>query len=146
MALSGTTPDLKQVLYSLVCIFGLWTFFRLVHATRRDIKSTPLRGPPRKNLLFGVSGDIQGSSDSSVLYEQWAKEYGFAYSVPYSFGSSQIVLVDPKAVAESVGYSRASAANRRSSETKKRAVSIRYYRPYLGSTLKHITLSGRSYS
>ena len=91
---------LKLVIHPLgVGFFGLWFLSWIIQSMRRNSRSTPLRGPPRKNLLFGVSADIHTSPDSSVLFEKWAEEYGSVYRIPYSFGTSQIILADPKAVA-----------------------------------------------
>jgi hypothetical protein len=59
----------------------------------------PLRGPPSKNFLLGLAAYIAQFPVKSALYEQWAREYGSVYRVPYASGSSRVILVDPKAFA-----------------------------------------------
>ena len=90
----------KQVAYPLAgVIFGLWLLSRIIHAIRPGSQTTPLRGPPSKSLLFGLSNYIRKYPDSSVLHERWTEEYGSVYSVPTSLGSTQVMLADPKAIA-----------------------------------------------
>ena len=108
---------LNQVEYSLGVLFGLWFLSRIVQAVRAGRQSTPLRGPPRNNLFFGLSRYIQASPDSSVLFERWAEEYGSAYRVPYGFGSFQVVLTDPKAVASF--FAQGTSTYVRNSESKR---------------------------
>jgi hypothetical protein len=89
-----------------------WVTFRLFTATRArwsGIQTTPLRGPSRKSLIFGVSREVNLAEDPAILYEQWANEYGPAYWVPRAFGNYKIMLMDPKAIAhfyskETLGY------------------------------------------
>jgi hypothetical protein len=90
----------KQVVFPLVgVLFGLWLLSKIMRVVRPGSQTTPLRGPASKSLFFGLSKYIRDSPDSSVLFGQWAKEYGSVFSVPTSLGSSQIILTDPKAIA-----------------------------------------------
>jgi hypothetical protein len=90
----------KQVAYPLAGIlFGLWLLSRIIHAIRPGSQTTPLRGPPSKNLLFGLSNYMRKSPDTSVIHEGWTEEYGSVYAVPTSLGSTLVMLADPKAIA-----------------------------------------------
>ena len=90
----------KQVAFPLVgFLFGFWLLYRVIRAVRPGSRTTPLRGPPSKSLLFGLSNYMRRSPDISVLHEGWAEEYGSVYVVPTSFGSTQVMLADPKAIA-----------------------------------------------
>jgi len=90
----------KQVAFPLVgFLFGFWLLYRVIRAVRPGSRTTPLRGPPSKSLLFGLSNYVRKSPDSSVLHERWAEEYGSVYAVPTSLGSTQVMLADPKAIA-----------------------------------------------
>jgi hypothetical protein len=79
-------------------IVGLWLISQVIHFVRRCAKTTLLKGPPRKSLIFGASRFIQESEDSALVYEQWAEEYGVAFRVPIVLGRSVLVLCDPKAI------------------------------------------------
>jgi hypothetical protein len=108
-----------------VCLFS-WIIQTICS---RGSRSTPLRGPPSKSLLFGLGSDISTSPDSSTLYQEWAKEYGSAYRIPHALWSSRVVLIDPKAVAafftrETFVYVRSSDAKR----TLERLVSLTVFR------------------
>ena len=37
--------------------------------------------------------------ETSIYYEQWAKEFGSVYRIPSMMGTKQTILLDPKAVA-----------------------------------------------
>jgi hypothetical protein len=87
------------VAYLLVSVFGVCLLSWILRTVRKRGYMTPLRGPPAKSFLFGLSSYIESAPDGSVLFEQWAKEYGSAYRLPGLFGSSHVVLNDPKALA-----------------------------------------------
>ena len=72
-------------------------------------KTTPLNGPDNPSILFGLYRRINESEDPGVLYEEWALKYGPAFRVPGGFGSSRILICDPRANAhfyskETFGY------------------------------------------
>jgi hypothetical protein len=87
------------VVYLLISAFGVCLLSWILRAVRKRSHTTPLKGPPAKSFLFGLSSYIESAPDGSVFFEQWAKEYGSAYHLPGPFGSSQVVLNDPKALA-----------------------------------------------
>ncbi|KAI6154195.1 cytochrome P450 [Pisolithus tinctorius] len=77
---------------------------RITFRIARDkLKTTRLRGPPRKNLIFGWSQDLLHAEDAGSMYEAWATEYGVAYEVPTTLGGRKIMLCDPRALAHFYG-------------------------------------------
>jgi hypothetical protein len=82
----------------IVPLLVFWLSFVLVKTlARRGAKATPLRGPPRKSLIFGLFRYLMDSEDSAVLFEQWAAEYGPVYQFPTVLGSRRTMICDPKA-------------------------------------------------
>lgn len=72
-------------------------------------KTKSLNGPANPSFLFGVYSQINASVDPGAIYEDWAMNYGPAFRIPGGFGSSRIVICDPKANAhfyskETFGY------------------------------------------
>src|SRR6267378_2671852 len=65
----------------------------------RHVRTTRLKGPPRKSFIYGVNQAFIRMPDRSGLYADWAKTYGPVYQLPWTLGSQFIVLCDPKAVA-----------------------------------------------
>ncbi len=61
--------------------------------------TTPLLGPPSSSWLLGASKTLADSDDKVRIYQQWAIQYGHVYRITGIFGSSEIILCDPKAVA-----------------------------------------------
>ncbi|KAG2143538.1 cytochrome P450 [Suillus bovinus] len=70
----------------------------LLQVYRRKKRTTPIRGPPSPGWVFGFSKSRLNSTAATELYERWAKEYGPVYKVPGVFGSSMVILWDPKAI------------------------------------------------
>ena len=71
--------------------------------------TTLLKGPVNPSSLFGFYRQINEAEDPGIIYDEWAAEYGPAFHVPGGFGSSRIVICDPKANAyfyskETFGY------------------------------------------
>ena len=71
--------------------------------------TTLLKGPVNPSFLFGFYRQINEAEDPGIIYDEWAAEYGPAFHVPGGFGSSRIVICDPKANAhfyskETFGY------------------------------------------
>ncbi|KAI0640544.1 cytochrome P450 [Trametes meyenii] len=83
----------------LLITTAVWIFYKLGKSYRRQSRSTPLAGPPSPSWLFGVSKVAGNSPGTSSLYEQWAEQYGAVFRVPSAFGSTTVILTDPKAVA-----------------------------------------------
>uniref|UniRef100_P9WEJ0 Cytochrome P450 monooxygenase claO n=1 Tax=Ampulloclitocybe clavipes TaxID=56467 RepID=CLAO_AMPCV len=94
----------------LVFLIFLWLLSKLVGRLGRRGRTTPLRGPANKSLLFGLTRYINvEADDSGAVYESWAAEYGPAFRVPGVLGSHRIVICDAKAIAhfyskETFGY------------------------------------------
>ncbi|KAF8166821.1 cytochrome P450 [Pholiota molesta] len=119
---SPTTPQLVAAiklleflhagpLYITSFLAALWLVITTVNkliAVLSD-KTTPLNGPANTSLLFGLYRHINESEDPGLVYEGWAKEYGPAFKIPGGFGSSRILICDPRANAhfyskETFGY------------------------------------------
>ncbi|KZT67557.1 cytochrome P450 [Daedalea quercina L-15889] len=105
-------PSTTTVTTALCGIFTLWVLLKVVQYRRRRAHwSTPLSGPPSPSLLWGVSRLIQGNDaqDPGSLFEEWSEQYGSVFRIPAAFGTSKIVVCDPKAIQhfysrEAVGY------------------------------------------
>jgi hypothetical protein len=87
----------------------LWLLFGVLKKQFARSKTTPLNGPDNPSILFGLYRRINESEDPSALYEEWALKYGPAFRIPGGFGSSRIVICDPRANAhfyskETFGY------------------------------------------
>ncbi|KAJ7689401.1 cytochrome P450 [Mycena rosella] len=75
------------ILLASVCVFTI-----LVRRLRRR-SSTPLKGPPSSNFLFGMMPRLMNAPDSGAIYEEWAAEHGSVFC-------RIIVLTDPKAIGQ----------------------------------------------
>ncbi|KAL4068897.1 cytochrome P450 [Scleroderma yunnanense] len=93
------TSFLGTPLSVLAFLAIIWVLRVSVRAALRRFKTTKLLGPPRTNLIFGVSKNILDSSDAGFIYEEWAKRYGSVYQVPTTLGGKRIMLCDTKAIA-----------------------------------------------
>ncbi|KAH0826178.1 cytochrome P450 [Lanmaoa asiatica] len=82
-----------------VACTAIWTLLRWIRASRQQLCTTRLRGPPNESFLYGVGKRIFDAEDSGAVYEAWAQEYGLVYTIPSTLGNSRIVLCDPKAIA-----------------------------------------------
>ncbi|KAF9256569.1 cytochrome P450 [Marasmius fiardii PR-910] len=67
-------------------------------AAKGATTTTPLNGPLGNSRLFGVTRDSRFFPDPGRLYEEWAEEYGAAYTIPMALGMKKTVLLDPKAI------------------------------------------------
>lgn len=74
-----------------------------VKYARRRAKSTRLRGPGRASLLYGCANIIENTENQALLFEQWSKDYGLIYKVPTPLGKSEVIVMDPKAIAHIFG-------------------------------------------
>jgi hypothetical protein len=96
------TPVLQMGFIDVLYYLGaLWIVTKLYMAGvarwRGGVQTTPLQGPPNKSFIFGLYRYINESEDPGALYEGWAAQYGPAFKVPGGFGSSKIMICDPKA-------------------------------------------------
>ena len=109
-----------------VACVAIWTLLQWLRTSRRQLRTTQLRGPPSKSFLYGVGKRILDADDSGSLYEAWAQEYGPVYAVPSTLGSERVVLCDPKAIAHF--YSRETWTYIQTPFTKRNlAASVRVY-------------------
>ena len=83
-----------------VILFGICIVvaFLAIYRSYRRPRTTKLRGPPSKNLIFGVSKELFDSSDLGDIYGNWEKAHGPVYEIPSTLGSTILVLQDPKAI------------------------------------------------
>ena len=87
----------------------VWLLFVVLKKQLARNKTTPLNGPDNPSILFGLYRRINESEDPGALYEEWALKYGPAFRIPGGFGSSRILICDPRANAhfyskETFGY------------------------------------------
>ena len=87
----------------------VWLLFVVLKKQFARNKTTPLNGPDNSSILFGLYRRINESEDPGALYEEWALKYGPAFRIPGGFGSSRILICDPRANAhfyskETFGY------------------------------------------
>ncbi|KAF8554668.1 cytochrome P450 [Imleria badia] len=78
---------------------AIWILLQWLRTSRRQLRTTQLRGPLSDSFLYGVGKHILDADDSGALYEAWAQEYGPVYAVPSTLGRKRVVLCDPKAIA-----------------------------------------------
>ncbi|KAH0839444.1 cytochrome P450 [Lanmaoa asiatica] len=78
---------------------AVWAFVKLIHMSRRRVRTPKLRGPPSPSCAYGVGQILMEADDPSSMYESWAQEYGIVYEVPSTLGRRRIILYDPKAIA-----------------------------------------------
>jgi hypothetical protein len=96
-----TTTVRSVSTFNAACILAALCAFVKVLRTevRSQMTTTQLKGPPRNNVIFGVSSDLASSTDPASMYEHWAEEYGVVYKIPAVLGQNKIVLCDPRAIA-----------------------------------------------
>jgi len=98
-------------LHGLLLLVGLWVLSTAIRILRRRAKTTQLKGPASKSLIFGVSRFVREHDDPGLKYEEWAEQYGAVFRMPMAFGATKILLCDPKAIQhfysrETYGYNR----------------------------------------
>ncbi|TBU29119.1 cytochrome P450 [Dichomitus squalens] len=72
---------------------------RYIQARRKAARETPLAGPPSPSWLFSVRNLVSNNPEAPAIYERWSEEFGSVYRIPDPFGSTRVVLADPKAIA-----------------------------------------------
>ena len=75
MAISLSNPLNLRTVGTVSLLAGFWLLYKIVQTTRARARTTKLPGPPAKSWLFGVSKEVF-DGDASVLFENWAKQYG----------------------------------------------------------------------
>lgn len=106
--LQSTPPLHPRILSLLIFTILLGISYRIFVLLSLSTQSK-LNGPPNPSLLFGSYRLLNESDDPGLIYEHWEQEYGPAFRVPGGFGSSRIVICDPRANAhfyskETFGY------------------------------------------
>jgi hypothetical protein len=96
------------LLDSLVILTVSLAVAKLVIDRRSSHLATP-RGPRSDSIFFGNIREVV--EDTATVTERWVSEYGYVFKVPAGFGTSRIMITDPKAVAhvfanDSFGYQR----------------------------------------
>ncbi|KAI9572414.1 cytochrome P450 [Boletus coccyginus] len=97
--LTHLRPYQRYAFDAAVASAAVWTLLRWVRTSRRQLRTTQLRGPPSESFLYGVGKRILDADDPGAAYEAWAQEYGPVFTIPSTLGSNKIVLCDPKAIA-----------------------------------------------
>ena len=91
-----------------IVIYATWLVIKYMRSAWLRSRTTRLRGPKSKSLVFGVS-KVLSDGDRSEYFEIWEREFGKAYQIPTTLGTRQTVIFDPKAIAhfyskDSYGY------------------------------------------
>jgi hypothetical protein len=109
-SVGSSTVVIPGLYTNVVLPFAIvWLLFVVLKKQFAGNKTTPLNGPDNPSFLFGLYRRINESEDPGALYEEWALKYGPAFRVPGGFGSSRILICDPRANAhfyskETFGY------------------------------------------
>lgn len=104
------------LIYGLAVMWVLHKLIRFFYAFFRNrFHSTPLYGPPRASLLWGVNRLLMSASDRISVLEGWVNKYGTVFKMPVPLGTEVVVLCDPKAIShfyarETYGYNQTSFA------------------------------------
>jgi hypothetical protein len=110
-----------------VPLFGLVVYVTYSRTRTSGIKTTPLHGPPRyascirlrmrgkvahshpcpcsDNWFLGQTRGVYGAKDAKYVTEEWLEKYGGVFRRPGPFWSSDLCVLDPKAVAHVLGHS-----------------------------------------
>jgi hypothetical protein len=86
------------LLDAAVLIGGLCLLLASIRILQHRVKSTRLRGPPSKSFIFGNPHFLRKHNDSTLVYEEWAEQYGGVFCTPIALGKTQVILCDPKAI------------------------------------------------
>ncbi|OJA09904.1 hypothetical protein AZE42_06198 [Rhizopogon vesiculosus] len=96
--------SLAWPLGSATCISVLLlASLHILRGYRERQQTTRIRGPESSSWVFGLATTLLDSAIGSQLYDDWAREYGPVYRVPYVLGESRVVLWDPKAISHFFG-------------------------------------------
>jgi hypothetical protein len=83
----------------LIPVVVTWVLIKLARGlVNRKARGTKLNGPPSDSFIFGISRRIAQSTDRSLLFQEWAAEYGPVFRLPAAFGGHKTILCDSKAV------------------------------------------------
>ncbi|EIW77664.1 cytochrome P450 [Coniophora puteana RWD-64-598 SS2] len=87
----------SRIVDAVLVSLAAYLLQRLARTARRRLVTTRLRGPPSVDIVTGVGSTLLMAKDASILYDEWATEFGPVFSVPSGLFASKIVLCDPKA-------------------------------------------------
>ncbi|KAI9059020.1 cytochrome P450 [Trametes sanguinea] len=95
------SPDVQTVSawHVLLASTAVYVLYKIAHSFARRSRTTPLAGPPSTSWIFGIRKAGNDTQDAAIMYEEWAEQYGPVYRVPAPFGSTRVILTDPKAIA-----------------------------------------------
>ena len=79
-------------------LLATFMVYKIIAKFRGKVSTTRLVGPPNPSLIYGVAKDTVESDDQASIFEEWVKEYGVAFEIPYALGQRVIMLFDPKAL------------------------------------------------
>jgi len=96
--LTHLRPYQQYAFHATVASVAVWTLLWWLRTSRRQLRTTQLRGPPSESFLYGVGKRTLNPDGASAAYEEWAQKYGPVFTVPSTLGSNKIVLCDPKAI------------------------------------------------
>ncbi|KAJ6553276.1 cytochrome P450 [Mycena capillaripes] len=78
----------------ILLLLGLWLCTKLFLFFRHGSHGTKLGGPPRSNLILGLSP----SPIKDAFYAEWVAQYGPVYEIPATLGRKKLVITDPTAL------------------------------------------------
>ncbi|KAL7281930.1 hypothetical protein ACG7TL_003397 [Trametes sanguinea] len=95
------SPDVQTISAWNVFLVSaaIYVLYKVAQSFARRSRTTPLAGPPSTSWIFGIRRAGNDTEDAAIMYEEWAEQYGPVYRVPAPFGSTRVVLTDPKAIA-----------------------------------------------
>ncbi|KAH9887704.1 cytochrome P450 [Cubamyces lactineus] len=77
---------------------ALYLVYKVGKSYASRSRATPLSGPPSPSWIFGIRKGDGNDPSGAALYEEWAAQYGSVYRVPAPFGSTRVIVMDPKAI------------------------------------------------
>jgi hypothetical protein len=89
---------IPHLYYVVLLLAGFWLLAKGIRILRRRAKTTQLRGPPSRSLIFGNSRFLGSQTDVAHIYEEWAEQYGAVFCVPTVLGGTTVMICDPKAI------------------------------------------------
>jgi hypothetical protein len=78
----------------VLVLLGLWLCTKLFLLFQHGSHGTKLRGPPRSNLILGLSTP----PIKDAFYADWVAQYGPVYEIPATLGRKKLVITDPTAL------------------------------------------------
>src|SRR5882762_1687160 len=76
----------------IILLSGFWLLSKGVRIPCRPAKTTRLKGPESKSLVFGNSRFLSSQQDVAPVLEEWAECYGAVFRIPEVLGRTTIRL------------------------------------------------------